>query len=350
MNNTSGTGAGWSRNSSVIGVRGKAGPTYGDLEGITNLWGGSGGGGGGAQHQNPSFANGTGSGGSGGGGGGSLTMYVAGGIIGSSGTIDVSGGDGGQGAFRNAYTYYPNWLQSTGGGGGGAGGMMVLISADHIDLSGATVDARGGAGGPHSGVGTTTTCNVCNGGGTGGKGLIFLMDKDGVIGGLIPGGAGSPLPSGAVSYPNHSTGHLVVSAFNGDRFGGSSAITELFPMTAANPEYQPLAQADVKGIVNPGQVATVFMSSARGDDEDPLKPDLATEIPLREMAVISTTGAGGATVDITGNMSDLNPGGVPDREAFVRVKVDFFYDEPVQAALGPFASMDEVKITYVFNG
>jgi hypothetical protein len=298
----------------------------------------------------PSFTTGQGSGGSGGGGGGSLTIYAAGGIIGGSGTIDVSGGDGGQGAFRNAYTYYPNWLQSTGGGGGGAGGMMVLISADHIDLSGATVDARGGLGGPSSDVGTITTCNVCNAGGTGGKGLIFLMDKDGVIGGLVPVGAGTPISAEAISYPNHTTGHLVVSSFNGDRFGGSSAITELFPMTAANPDYQPLAVADVKGIVNAGQTATVYMSSARGDAVDPLKPDLLSEIPPLPMAVIAGTTAGGATVDIVGDMSDLNQGGIPNREAFVRVKVDFFYEEPVQAALGPFASMDEVKISYRFNG
>ena len=53
----------------------------------------------------------------------------------------------------------------------------------------------------------------------------------------------------------------------------------------------------------------------------------------------------------TGNMNELNdtPNSA-DRRAFVRVRAQFEYDNGVEAALGPFASMDEVKISYSFNG
>ncbi|MHC4451458.1 MAG: hypothetical protein ACYS0E_15200, partial [Planctomycetota bacterium] len=60
---------------------------------------------------------------------------------------------------------------------------------------------------------------------------------------------------------------------------------------------------------------------------------------------------GGTAVVITGDMSDLNlTPGSPDREAFVRVQARFEYTRSVEAALGPFAAIDEVKITYDFNG
>ena len=49
-------------------------------------------------------------------------------------------------------------------------------------------------------------------------------------------------------------------------------------------------------------------------------------------------------------MSDLNPFGIPQREAFVRVRADFDYANGVEAALGPFASMDEITIDISFNG
>jgi hypothetical protein len=50
-------------------------------------------------------------------------------------------------------------------------------------------------------------------------------------------------------------------------------------------------------------------------------------------------------------MNELNDTpGTADRRAFVRVRAAFEYDNGVEAALGPFASMDEVKISYSFNG
>jgi len=83
---------------------------------------------------------------------------------------------------------------------------------------------------------------------------------------------------------------------------------------------------------------------------DPLLPDLGGEIGMVEMARVNFV-AGAIVVQITGDMSDLNPnGGVPDRDAFVRIRADFEYDDGVEAALGPFAWMDEVTISMTFNG
>ena len=90
----------------------------------------------------------------------------------------------------------------TGAGGGGAGGLISLISGDAIHITGALLDARGGAGGLRSDVGTTFTCNVCNAGGAGGRGFIFLMDADGQISGLIPGTPGN--------YNSFATGVLTI--------------------------------------------------------------------------------------------------------------------------------------------
>ena len=65
-----------------------------------------------------------------------------------------------------------------------------------------------------------------------------------------------------------------------------------------------------------------------------------------------STPAVGATEVVTpiDDMSKLNldPNN-PDREAFVRVQAAFNYDIGVQAALGPFAAIDEVTIRYRFN-
>jgi hypothetical protein len=49
-------------------------------------------------------------------------------------------------------------------------------------------------------------------------------------------------------------------------------------------------------------------------------------------------------------MRDLNPTGAPDRDAFTRIDARFDYTDPVEAALGPFASIDQVDISFTFNG
>jgi len=60
--------------------------------------------------------------------------------------------------------------------------------------------------------------------------------------------------------------------------------------------------------------------------------------------------SGSTKVIITGEMGDLNEiNGSPDREAFVRIRSEFSYEVGVEAALGPFASIDTFVVTYRFN-
>jgi hypothetical protein len=333
----------WTRNSSVIGVRGMPGETYGDREVIDIRLGGSGGGGGGTMHANTSgsWNSGT-SGGGGGGGGGSLTIFAAGPIIASGGQIDASGGDGGKGLISGNTSWSTSGgRQATGGGGGGSGGVVVLISGDSLSLGGSVVDSAGGSGGARASDGTTINCNGCNAGGDGGKGFIFLMDADGEIDGFLPGIPGE--------YDDDPRGVLTISGFDTSRFGEIRAITELFAMPAADPTYQPLAPSDVVANVNPNQRIRIFVSSSKTSGDDPLLPDIGEELdPMFEVARVSFV-SGAITVDVTGDMEDLNPMGSPDRDAFVRVRSDFEYDDGTEAALGPFAHMDEFTVSVLFN-
>ena len=100
---------------------------------------------------------------------------------------------------------------------------------------------------------------------------------------------------------------------------------------------------------NPDQRIRILVSSARGSGENPLQPDLTTEQDAFDIAEL--THQGGATkVTVTGDMADLNSTpGVPAREAFVRVQAAFEYDRSVEAALGPYATIDSVTIGYMFN-
>ena len=78
--------------------------------------------------------------------------------------------------------------------------------------------------------------------------------------------------------------------------------------------------------------------------------DLTTELlPALEIARVVPDG-GGSAVNITGDMTALNQFPTPDREAFLRVIANFDYTDPSEAALGPFASLDEVTTTFTFNG
>ena len=329
-------------NSSLIGVRGQPGPIYGDREVFDVLMGGSGGGAGGNSHGWYNSAGGVASGGGGGGGGGFLEVIAAGQII-VSGAIDVSGGAGGKGAFISQNG--GSWTKVAGSGGGGSGGALSLVSGQGVNLTTAVLDARGGAGGPRPDFAPSiTNCSGCNGGGAGGAGFIFLMDPNGVIDGLtLPG----PQPG---DFDSYATGVLTVRAFDPNRFGGASAVTELFNVRAADPAYLPIADTDIKGKVNNvKQRIRVLVSSARPLAATPLLPDLASEIPAFEVAVILFVGSG-TGVDITGNMSALNPDGIPARDAFARVIATFEYDDPVESALGPFSNIDVVTFSFSFNG
>jgi len=95
----------------------------------------------------------------GGGGGGGIRIISAGDIT-ITGTINVSGGNGGS-------------LTTIGGaGGGGSGGVIVLQSLSKINLK-STLLALGGKGG------TNSTPGDGGNGGNGAPGLIYLEDMDG---------------------------------------------------------------------------------------------------------------------------------------------------------------------------
>jgi hypothetical protein len=271
-----------------------------------------------------------------------MTILASGSIIASGGEIDASGGDGGQGALFNQYTFQSSWRQASGAGGGGAGGSIVLISGDAIQLGGTSIDARGGTGGDRANVGTNVTCNRCNAGGDGGRGFIFMMDKDGQIEGMLPGSPGE--------YDGFANGVLTISEFNTDRFSSISAITELFPVNAADPNYQELQASDVVAVVSVGQSIALYASSCPADPDDPTFPDTrddGQELPGVRVANIRY-GGGPVVVDIVpGAMSGLD---TAQRDAFVRLRAVFDYTDGVEAALGPFAAMDEVTVRFQFNG
>jgi hypothetical protein len=332
------------RNSGVIGVRGMSGPGYGDRELVENTMGGSGGGAGGSLHTYQTSFTTNQAGGGGGGGGGSVTIVAAGSILAQGAQIDASGGAGGKGGLKLGYTFY-SWESVSGAGGGGSGGTIALISGDSIDMTGSVISAEGGVGGLRANSGTTKACSTCNAGGNGGLGYIFLMDSDGQIDGFAPTKGGE--------YNNDTRGILTIRSFDATRFSAITAVTELFPMTAANPAYQnfstdPMVQ-DIVGFVNADQSISVVVSSARSDLENPLMPDLGSEMAPFEVARLDYAG-GSTVVTVIDDMSKLNVDSAnPDREAFVRVQARFNYQVGVQAALGPFAAIDEVTIRYDFN-
>lgn len=336
------------RNAGVIGVRGMPGPVYGDREIIDVNVGGSGGASGGAIHYYTSFAA-MQAGGGGGGGGGSVMVVSAGTILAQGAQINVSGGAGGKGGLRVGYSFY-SWESVSGAGGGGSGGTLALISGDAIDLTAAVISAAGGAGGLAANAGTTNSCKTCNTGGSGGVGFIFLMDADGNIDGFVPSGGTN---GNAGEYDSDSRGIITTSAFDATRFSSITAVTELFPMTTANPAYKDFNELpgdeDIIGFVNDSQTIVVKVSSAKSNPDEPLLPDLTSELTPFDVAMLEYS-AGSTVVTRLGDMSFLNADPAnPDREAFVRVQASFTYAIGVQAALGPFAAIDSVTISYRFN-
>ena len=158
---------------------------------------------------------------------------------------------------------------------------------------------------------------------------------------MIPG-----LPG---DYDTYALGALTISGFNADRFSSIQAITELFNVGASDPAYNAMSAGDVLANVSKEQAIRVFASSAKGDLDEPLLPNPTTEMGAIEIAV-ATHAAGSVNVAIIGDMSLLNPIGSPDRDAFTRIDARFEYVDPVEAALGPFASIDQVDISFTFNG
>jgi len=325
-------------NSGVIGVRSVGGDTYGDRELLDVFIGGGGGGGGGSVHSRPTFGT-PGAGGPGGGGGGAIEILSAGGISIIGGRIDASGGDGHQGRVINMRNNN-QFNHPTGGGGGGAGGSISLVSGAEIEVLGGTITAAGGAGGARAHVATTLSCSTCNAGGDGGKGFIFMMDSNGEIEGL---------PNGSVGDHDVAEGILTVRTFSLSRFGAINATTRPFSAMVANPAYQPLSPADISAAVDIGQTITLFVSSARADRDEPTAADIGTEGQSFPVAEITRDGALVRIDTSVGDMRDLNSGGIPARDEFVRVRARFDYANPVEAALGPLAAIDSVVLTYRFN-
>ena len=326
------------RNSGIIGVRGQPGELYGDEEINDVTMGGSGGGAGGSIHEFGTFGNAV-TGGGGGGGGGTISIIAAGSISVPGGVIDASGGDGGNGGFTN-WNNSANNRAVSGGGGGGSGGSIVLISGDNLVLAGATLDARGGSGGARAFVGAGVACANCNAGGNGGKGFLFLMDSDGTVDGVQGGDPGTI---------ETAFGVQTVSGFELGRFDAILAVTRLYNVLAANPDYLDIAPGDILANVNPGQRIRIRASSAKGDLDNPLAANLGTETGSFEIALVRSE-AGATVVDITGDADDLNPAAqTPARDAFVRITAEFEYDNGPESALGPFASIDELVLSFTFN-
>jgi len=140
-------GAGGASNSAGTAAGGVGGKAYASVD-AGSLFAGSGGGSGSAG----GGANAAGAGG--GGGGGAIKITAA--SIKISGTITANGGKGGNQVVG------PCGQDGDGGGGGGGSGGAIWLRSVAVDLSGATVTAKGGTGGSAGGAMPT--------GGNGGNG------------------------------------------------------------------------------------------------------------------------------------------------------------------------------------
>ena len=169
--------------------------------------------------------------------------------------------------------------------------------------------------------------------------------------GAIEGGfnPGSPNPGEAGNYDAFVNGVLTIRSFDVNRFGGVSAVTELYSTGVADPAYLNMTSGDILALATGGQQIRIWASSSRADPDEPTIPDVTSEIGAIEMALVTASG-GSTNIAIVGDLRNLNPGGVPGREAFVRMRADFIYDDPVEAALGPYMVMDEITISFTFNG
>ncbi|MCZ6787776.1 MAG: hypothetical protein O7E54_11505, partial [Planctomycetota bacterium] len=175
-----------------------------------------------------------------------------------------------------------------------------------------------------------------------------MMDPDGTIDGHNPSGSGR--------Y-DRTEGITNIQKFDGARFSSITAVTELFGARAADPEYTELLDTDVDAVLNDNQSIELIASSAEADIDDPLAPDLGSELDPAELVALITKSGPRIIVDTSvGTLTRLNPGsaapgmGPQKRAAFVRIRAVFVYDDPTEAALGPFAMMDRVRILFSFNG
>ena len=107
----------------------------------------------------------------------------------------------------------------------------------------------------------------------------------------------------------------------------------------------------MRAVLNDNQSIELLASSARADIDNPLVPNLNSELDPAEMVALITKSGPRIIVDTSvGSLTALNQGAAPNREAYVRIRAKFVYGDPTEAALGPFAMMDEVTILFSFNG
>ncbi len=197
---------------------GAGGVGYGDVDGRMETAEAGSGGGAGGELRGISNAYGRGSAGSGGAGGGFVDITARGDIT-VHGTIDASGGRGGNGASGSYYWVEPG----TGGGGGGSGGGIRLLTPKSIILSSTTViRAAGGLGGT-GGITQGGGLPVANNGGKGGNGRIVLEDGDSIVN----TGAAQLVP--AEGQPGFWRSTFDVSRFQG---GGLANVVETEVMDA----------------------------------------------------------------------------------------------------------------------
>ena len=192
------------------------------------------------------------------------------------------------------------------------------------------------------------TCTGCNAGGDGGKGIIFLMDPDGFVEGLLPGVVGTQ-NGPQIEYDTYAFGVLTIAEFTGGRFDPTVMYTELFSVGAANPTFTNMSPGDLVAQTAAGQRMFFIVSGTRVDPRDPTLPDFTQEIAEFQIATIDNN-LGTPVTTINSPLTLLNSSGTPERDEFVRAHINFEYDNEVQAAIGPFLTCDRIRFPFELNG
>ena len=157
------------------------------------------------------------SGGAGGAGGGFLDLTSSG-DINILGTLDASGGNGGNGAVFNTY-------MASSGGGAGSGGALRLLTPNSVLFSPTTVvTAAGGLGGVGQAAGGSS--GTINHGGSGGNGRIAIESSDSLVSNLA---SATVVP--ADGQPGFYRGQFDANRFQG---GGLTPVALTLPITLGN--------------------------------------------------------------------------------------------------------------------
>jgi hypothetical protein len=307
---------------------------------------GSGGGAGGYGDQTQSTGR-DGAGGGGGGGGGFVDLTSSGNIS-IFGTIDCTGGRGGNGAAGFLYL-------GGGGGGGGSGGGIRLLTPNSINVAGGTLTTAGGQAGGASG----NSGVPANAGGLGGKGRIVLEDGDSLIGGI---GSATLVP--AEGDPDNG---FYRGVFDASRFQGGGlepqVVTDVFLVGPNNPAFLVPVQSDFSASIPSGSDrglnGTSCLIEARGFE---ILPDGEVDLALGAspwktvgyfkhsgVASLPTWTANANPVDVTLPAGNTGPGITAlDTLEFLQLRITFF----LPASIGPFDPgpiLDHWTIRFTFD-